>query len=198
MAIAFFIWAHETYLPTLLKRQGIRDSRSQVGSPKAVFLNAISRPFMMFFTSPIIALLAVLCALVYGYQYLIFTSITIIFEQLYGFSTHLIGLAFLGIGLGMYIGTAIFGIVSDKRIKKLKLANPTKAPAPEHRLEIMIPGGIFVPAGLFLYGWTAQYHVHWFVPLLGTFFTGAGIMAFFVSSSKCGSAMYSYPAPSRC
>ena len=38
----------------------------------------------------------------------------------------------------------------------------------------MIPGAILVPTGLFIYGWSAQYHVFWFVPDLGAFLFAAG------------------------
>ena len=32
----------------------------------------------------------------------------------------------------------------------------------------MILGGLAMPAGLFLYGWTAEKHVHWTAPIVGT------------------------------
>lgn len=32
------------------------------------------------------------------------------------------------------------------------------------------------PLGMFLYGWTAYYHVHWIVPILGTFIVGVGAL----------------------
>jgi hypothetical protein len=37
--------------------------------------------------------------------------------------------------------------------------------------------------GLFIYGWSAQYKLHWVVPILGTFFIGTG--AYFVLVSVC-------------
>ena len=46
---------------------------------------------------------------------------------------------------------------------------------PEYRLPLLWPGAITVPLGLFLYGWTAQYKVHWIVPILGTALLGAGV-----------------------
>ncbi|MCJ1435722.1 hypothetical protein MMC27_005097 [Xylographa pallens] len=38
----------------------------------------------------------------------------------------------------------------------------------------MLPGSIFVPAGLFIYGWTANYHTHWIFPNIGTAIFAAG------------------------
>lgn len=107
-----------------------------------------------------------------------FTTITTIFEENYGFSPNIIGLTFLGIGVGMIVGVIIFGISSDRRLKKAQACNMEMKP--EYRLHIMIPGGFCIPIGLFIYGWTAEKHVFWFVPLLGTALAGAGIMAYFV------------------
>ena len=39
---------------------------------------------------------------------------------------------------------------------------------------------ILVPIGLFLYGWTAEKHVHWIVPIIGTAFVGVGLIATFM------------------
>jgi hypothetical protein len=41
---------------------------------------------------------------------------------------------------------------------------------PEDRLPLLIPGVFCVPVGLFIYGWTAKYHIFWFVPIFGTKF----------------------------
>lgn len=45
---------------------------------------------------------------------------------------------------------------------------------PEYRLPPMVLGGIFIPIGLFLYGWTAQSHIFCIVPIIGTSFVGLG------------------------
>jgi len=45
---------------------------------------------------------------------------------------------------------------------------------PEYRLPPMALGGIVIPAGLFLYGWTAQSRVFWIVPIIGTSLVGMG------------------------
>ena len=45
----------------------------------------------------------------------------------------------------------------------------------------LIPSiAILVPIGLFLYGWTAEKHVHWIVPIIGTAFVGVGLLATFM------------------
>jgi len=38
----------------------------------------------------------------------------------------------------------------------------------------------FLPIGLFIYGWTAEYKVHWIVPIIATGIVGAGFIFSFV------------------
>ena len=165
----------------LRKELGQPDLRSKLDaglSWQTALRQAIVRPARMLVLSPIIATLATLSALAYGYLYLLFTTITTVFEQEYKFSTNIVGLTFLGIGVGMIVGAGAFGIVSDRRLKAAQARQ--MGMKPEYRLHIMIPGGFCIPIGLFVYGWTAEKHVFWFVPILGTAIAGAGIMAYFV------------------
>ena len=136
----------------------------------------------MLLFSPIVASLATLSAVVYGYLYLVFTTITDVFESNYGFSPNIVGLTFIGVGLGMMAGVAAFGGLSDRILVNKARANNGEL-KPEYRLSIMIPGGFCTPIGFFIYGWTAEKQVFWFVPILGTSLIGAGVMAYFVSFS---------------
>ena len=43
----------------------------------------------------------------------------------------------------------------------------------------MVPASFFVPVGLFLYGWSAQYTIHWIVPNVGAAIFAAGIIVGF-------------------
>lgn len=38
---------------------------------------------------------------------------------------------------------------------------------PEDRLFLMDLGSVALPLGLFLYGWSAQKHLHWIIPIIG-------------------------------
>jgi MFS transporter, DHA1 family, multidrug resistance protein len=76
-----------------------------------------------------------------------------------------VGLCFLTIGIGCVIAVTIFLIyqiyylIPD--IKKNGLR------APEHRLVPALFGVCFLPAGYFMFGWTARESVHWIVSLIG-------------------------------
>ncbi|KAI9650473.1 hypothetical protein NHQ30_000489 [Ciborinia camelliae] len=54
---------------------------------------------------------------------------------------------------------------------------------PEHRLPPMLLGGTLLPLGLFLYGWTSQYHLHWIAPIIGTSLLGFGLMVTLIPTS---------------
>lgn len=46
----------------------------------------------------------------------------------------------------------------------------------------MIWAGPAIPAGTFIYGWTADYSVLWIVPMIGTAFVGLGIVVITAAS----------------
>ncbi len=83
-------------------------------------------------------------AVVYGYLYLLFTTITEVYEGRYHFSQGTVGLTYLGIGVGALGGVIIFGIASDRILKAKSKAGEMK---PEYRLPPMIPGSFLIPIG---------------------------------------------------
>lgn len=118
-------------------------------------------------------------AIVYGYLYLLFTTITSLFEQQYGFSQGSAGLAFLGIGIGMLLGLVIFGATSDRIVTVLANKHGGER-KPEFRLPILMMGATIVPIGLLWYGWSAQYKLHYVMPIIGTGWVGMGLLATFM------------------
>ncbi|PSN60596.1 membrane transporter [Corynespora cassiicola Philippines] len=183
-AILLLFIGKESYAPTLLERKAARlrketgnpNLRSKMASglpPKEIFLRAIVRPMKMLMFQPIVTLMSLYVALNYGVLYLLFTTMTFVFEDQYHFSSGAVGLAYIGIGIGMFMGMILVGTISDRVIKKHQAKGNTK---PEHRLPFIItlPGGIALPIGIFIYGWTAHYKVHWIAPIIGTSFVGLG------------------------
>lgn len=195
MSIVMLFALRESYHPTILQRRTERlrketgnqllRSKLDIGlSPADFFKRSIIRPLKLIAKSPITIIMSLYVGVVYGYLYLMFTSMTMVFEQYYGFRTQIVGLAFIGLGVGSLIGVAIFSSTSDRYIKKKAaeegIATVTPgalnkgAVKPEHRLPLLPVGAIVLPMGLFMYGWTAEYHVHWIVPIIGTGLIGIG------------------------
>lgn len=94
--------------------------------------------------SPIVLALSTYMAVVYGYLYLLFTTITEVYEDQYHFSQGSVGLTYLGIGVGSLFGVVIFGIASDRIVKAKSKSGEMKA---EYRLPPMIPGSFIIPIG---------------------------------------------------
>lgn len=190
----------ESYAPVLLQRKAKRlrketgnpllRSKLDVGLSKADFFKrGVVRPMKMFIFSPMVNIMAIYTALTYGYLYLQFTTMTEVFQGQYGFSTSLVGLSFLGLGVGSFIGVVVYSTTSDRYMLKKaaaadKLAEETGAEKmgmkPEYRLPLLPFGAVFIPVGLFIYGWTSEKKIHWIVPIIGTGFVGIGnILVFF-------------------
>jgi hypothetical protein len=186
----------ETYPPTILERKAQR-LRRETGNPKfqsklhsgrtprALFVQSIVRPAKMLFFSPIVLLHSAFMAIIYGYLYLLFTTIPKVFQENYGFNSGTVGLAYLGIGLGAVAAVIIFASISDRLMKKMSAEGGMK---PEYRLPVMMYGAPCVPIGLFWYGWSVDAHTRWIVPIIGSSFVGFGLICIFVSPPN---ALYS-------
>lgn len=83
------------------------------------------------------------------------------------------------LGLGMISSVIFCGIALDAYVKRKSVSTELK---PEYRLPPMILGTILVPVGLITFGWTAQAHVHWIVPILATAIVGFGFVAVSLAS----------------
>ncbi|KAK9491022.1 major facilitator superfamily domain-containing protein [Lipomyces doorenjongii] len=182
------ILQRETYPPTILQRR-VRRLRKSTGNqalqsalqsedpPIKLLFASIVRPTKMLLFSPIVLGLSICTAISYGFLYLLFTTMTVVFEDQYGISASNVGLTYLGIGVGQFIGLIAFGAVSDLIVKNMAKGGEMK---PEYRLSPLIVGSSLVPIGLLWYGWTAEYKTHWMVPIIGTMFVGIGMITIFM------------------
>lgn len=134
----------------------------------------------MLFLSPIVFLLSLYMAIIYGYLYLLFTAMSVVFEGQYHFSTGSVGLSYLGFGIGSALGLLLAGATSDRLAAFLKKKHGGEL-KPEYRLPPMAFASLLVPTGLFWFGWTAENHEHWILPIIGTGFLGTGMVLAFVS-----------------
>lgn len=192
--ITSLLCLRETYPTVLLKRKtqrliketgrtDLRSKRDNGLSTQQLFLQAIIRPSKILFLSPIVFLSSIYVGIVYGYQYLMFSTFTYVFEDQYGFPTKYSGLTFLGIGVGSLLELFAIGAVSDRILKaksKPTPDSPSGAMKPEYRLPPLVAGAFFIPAGLFIYGWSAYYKTHWIIPIIGTALVGIGNIAVFM------------------
>ncbi|KAF5667560.1 major facilitator family transporter [Fusarium heterosporum] len=188
-----FLFMRETYAYAILEKKA-KKLRKETGNPKLrsaldkgtttkeLFSLAMVRPTKMLLFAPIVSLLSLYMALVYGYLYLLFTAMPSLFEGEYHFSRGSVGLSYLGIGTGSILGLVIAGATSDPMVRYLAKKNGGDV-KPEYRLPFMFIACIIIPAGLFLFGWSAEYKTHWILPIVGTAFLGCGMIIVFMAIS---------------
>jgi MFS family permease len=123
-------------------------------------------PFYLLVRSPIVFPVATYLATLYGCLYLLFTTVTDVFKNTYGWSTEISGLAYLGLGVGFIAGQIVFALASERIISRLKQRNNNEY-EPEMRLSTTVFFALFVPVSFFWYGWSAQQKTHWIVPIIG-------------------------------
>lgn len=186
----FFL--QETYTPELLKRKKMRliketgntKLHTEFDDPNRRFSKhvktAMVRPFVLLFTQPIIQVLAIYIAYVYGIMYLVLATFPLLFNgpEYYNESIGIGGLNYISLGLGFFLGTQIGAPLNDRFYRNLKARNGGVGRS-EFRVPLMFPGSALIPIGLFWYGWTAQTHQHWILPNIGAaIFSIGNIMVF--------------------
>ncbi|KAJ3516899.1 hypothetical protein NLJ89_g835 [Agrocybe chaxingu] len=115
----------------------------------------------------------------YGVYYLMFSTFPVLFGETYGFRPGVGGLAYLGLGVGFMVATFVGARTADQIYKKLAERNGGKG-TPEMRIPALVLGSLFIPIGLFWYGWSAQAKLHWIMPIIGTGIFGFALMTTFL------------------
>jgi len=190
MVMTWFLM-RETYAPAILaaktarlrKETGNPDLKSALDSgltPRDLFWFSIIRPTKLLLFSPILVLISMYIALIYAYMYILFTTISEIFEAQYHFRRDLVGLSYLGIGISSFLGQFIYAHFANRSYRHHMENGGFK---PEHRLEFMAYGAFIVPIGLFWYGWAVEAKVHWISPILATAVYGIGMLLIFMPAS---------------
>jgi hypothetical protein len=102
------------------------DTDTQQHTPTQILLNGIVRPLKMLFFSPIIFLLSLYMSVAYGLLYLLFTTITQVFIETYGWDPDICGLAYIGLGIGFLCGLVLVARLSDATVVRMTKANDGK------------------------------------------------------------------------
>ena len=182
----------ETYAPLLLRKRAQRLSqitgkvycskldleRGEV-SVKDAFGAALLRPWILLFAEPIVLLLSIYMAVVYGTLYMLFGAYPIVFQEIRGWSEGVGSLPFLGVMTGMMIAVAA-NMWDNKRYIRVSKQHHGFAP-PETRLVPTMVGGFAVPIGLFWFAWTNGTNVHWIVSIIAGAPFGFGMVLVFLS-----------------
>lgn len=182
----------ETYAPVLLRKRAAKLSKMtgkvyvskldhEGGRPtlSESFKTALSRPWILLFKEPIVLLLSIYMAIVYGTLYMLFAAFPIVYQVNRGWNQGVGGLSFLGIMVGMIFAVA-FTLWTNKHYIKVQEKHGGTAP-PEARLPPAIIGCIALPIGLFWFAWTNSPDIHWIASIAAGVPFGFGMVLVFLS-----------------
>ncbi|KAF2022377.1 MFS general substrate transporter [Aaosphaeria arxii CBS 175.79] len=178
--IVAVLFLPETYEPVLRRRKfNLRRKASPLSTDKdqAHFLQVmqtnLQRPFRMLATQPIVQLLAIFMALLYGNMFLFLFIYPKLWIDSYGQSIRISSLNYISAAVGYVSGVGIAGHLNDRIYVILKARNNGKG-KPEYRVPAMIIGTLLVPIGLLWWGWSGEAKLHWIMPNIGCALFTAG------------------------
>jgi DHA1 family multidrug resistance protein-like MFS transporter len=194
--VAFFLdlfFLEETYPPVILiskaaelrrrtKNWGIHAKQEEIEVDfRELITKNFSRPLRLLVTEPIVLLLSIYMAFIYGLLYLFLTAYPIVFQQIHGMTGGVGGLPYFGMVIGMLFAGIYIALTQPSYNRKL-IAN-NGIPVPEWRLPPVMIGGLSFAGGLFWFGWSGyKSDIHWIVPTLSGLLTGFGLLSIFLQS----------------
>lgn len=187
--IAFF-FLKETYAPIIL--EGRKSALEKTGTPggyrianedrrpfRAKLLTSMNRPLRILFTQPIVFIMALYQATIFGTNYILYTNFQAIYgSDGYGFSTTQVGLMYLGPALG-FIVAVVFIVPRIDAIFNALTARNDDTPQPEFRLPLANIGAVLIPLSLFAFAWTVETHSHWLTTVAFTTLFSLGQITIF-------------------
>ncbi|KIW44965.1 uncharacterized protein PV06_03394 [Exophiala oligosperma] len=185
-----YLFLRETYVPVLLSRRKVslqndndRDIKFHFDGEdeRPLWLklrSSLKRPFVIF-VQPIVLVMSLYQALIFGTTYSIYTNMQSIFSQPpYNFNSEQIGLLYLGPGLGFL--TSVWFLVPriDTVFNTLTKRNDGQA-LPEFRLPLANIGSVLIPVSIFAFAWLVEFRVHWIASVIAAYFYGIGQVVVF-------------------
>lgn len=186
----------ETYKKVILQRRAIRlglsDASSQSTSMRRAFRHfltvLVQRPLHMLFTEPIVTLVSLYNGFIHGLLYAFVIAVPWISGHYYDFNKSGQSLSYLGSSLGTLIAGLLLALIDiffyQKRLRHWELTRDSNdLLPPENRLVAAMVGSFLLPASLIIAGWTAEYRIHWIVPIFFQGFTMLSSMLIYASVS---------------
>jgi multidrug resistance protein len=182
----------ETYAPVLLGSRARKLSlmtgkvfRTRVEAagqgPSRLSLSAvIFRPWLLLLKEPIVSILSIYMAIIYGTLYMLFGAFPICFEELRGWDEGTSGLAFLGVAVGMIFAITLVPLGNRAYLRAVAADHSGIVP-PEVRLKSAMVGAVTVPIGLFWFAWTNEKSIHWISSIMAGAPFGFGMVVIFLA-----------------
>lgn len=107
-------------------------------------------------------------------MFLMLSTLSTVYQIVYGWDTGASGLAYLGLGIGLLLGLGIYSATADRVYRRL---TQTHTPTPEMRLAPITLGAPLAAIGLLIYGWSLAKALHWMLPIVGCVVFCLGMVA---------------------
>ncbi|OAT08682.1 MFS multidrug resistance transporter [Blastomyces gilchristii SLH14081] len=180
-----------------LSRTLSRVSSRQVAQNTAKWLKILRMIFvdplqiLLYLRFPAVLLTVLYSSITFGSLYVLNISIQTTFSQPpYNFPVLLIGLLYIPHSIGYIISSILGGMWMDSIMQReARKANRVDESGmyiyrPEDRMgENAWLGAFIYPAAMIWYGWTAEKHLFWAIPIIANFFFGVGSMIIFSMST---------------
>jgi len=141
---------------------------------------SLIRPWVLLFREPIVFILSLYVAIIYGILYMLFSAYPIVFQEGHGWTPGVGGLAFIPIAIGILTGITYIIFYENPRFVKVMQEHGGKAP-PEARLPCAIVGSISLTIGLIWFSASCNPETFWIVPMIAGAPFGGGMVLVFIA-----------------
>ncbi|KAH7249322.1 hypothetical protein FSOLCH5_014883 [Fusarium solani] len=193
VTLALIAFLPETYGPILLSRRARKirkeDPASRAIAPRdlestdlrQLLTVVLTRPLRMLIFEPIVTTTCAYLSLVYTIFYMSFQAFPIIFQDVYGLSPGVTGLAYLPIFGGAAVTLPIFWAWDNALARATARDAPWVQREEYRRLPLACLGGPLFVISLFWLGWSAREGVSFIAPMLAGIPFGMGFMLIFMA-----------------
>lgn len=213
LILPFIALMPETHKGVILRKRAKKNNvnlkkfskEDQKAFLKLTLTITIFRPIKMLFVEPIVLVFSVYVAFIFAVLFGFFEAYPVIYRGIYHMGLGVSGLPFLGIGIGLWLGS-IFYLYLDRKYLFPKAPEGTPDLTPEERqskrtapyrghrdpetneLLPVVPerfllackfGSVALPIALFWQAWTARPDVHWMAPIAAGVPFGFGLILIF-------------------
>lgn len=181
--LLFALFLPETYPPTLKFKRArhLREltGNSDIRTNEELRHLAVDRGFVKEYllrsveitvSEPVVLFINIYSALIYSILYLWYETFPMVFEDMYGFTPLLEGVSATSMLVGVILGSVVYTIFIY--FKFTKRYTKSEMVYPEVFLPMAVMGGFLLPAGIFIFAWSATPKAHWCGPLIGACIAG--------------------------
>ncbi|KAK1981631.1 major facilitator superfamily transporter [Colletotrichum cereale] len=174
----------------------VKEDEERASLAKLVSVS-ILRPFHLLLTEPVVFFFSVWCAFAWAVLYCTFGSIPLVLSRTRHLDAEQSGYFFIAMIVGSVVATVV-GILQDGllQLPQWRADSPVgessrfwlfmrrrfPAEAPESRLYFTCISATLLPAGLFLFGFTAKQDFHWIAPAFGVGLATWGIYSVYLAT----------------